>query len=258
MKTSISQELINNIIKIAKEAGMAIMKTYQQDFEVYQKDNQSPITLADLKAHQIIMARLALLPEKYPVLSEESSFINWETRNSWQTYWLVDPLDGTKEFINKNDEFTVNIALIHEGEPVLGVVYIPATKITYWAGQGLGAFKEENGTTVAISASPIPKDAAVVQVLASRSHPSADLPEYLKRFKNHVITEVGSSIKLCLIAEGKAHIYPKLGPTYEWDLGAAHAVMLEAGAEIKNLAGEPLRYNLKNSLINPPFVAQAK
>lgn len=252
-----SQELLDAVISTAKKAGSAIMEIYQTDFSIYEKDDKSPLTEADLKAHHIIVAGLQSLPEFFPILSEESAEIEWQERQQWPTYWLVDPLDGTKEFVKKNGEFTVNIALIHEGNPIAGVVYAPAIETLYWAAEGLGAFKQVgNGQQSAIQAKPA-SAGETVKVVGSRSHPSPDLAAYLEQFDSHEMLPMGSSLKFCLVAEGEAHVYPRLGPTSEWDTGAAHAVALQAGARVVTTEGAPLRYNQKESLLNPYFIVES-
>ena len=199
---------------------------------------------------------LARLTPDLPLLSEESAGIPFATRSAWRRYWLVDPLDGTKEFINRNGEFTVNIALIDDHEPVLGVVHVPVSAVTYAGLAGAGATRSEN------DAAPQPITARTpchhpVRVVGSRSHASPRLAGFLERLGEHEMVSMGSSLKFCLLAEGRADFYPRLGPTSEWDTAAAHAVLLAAGGRIVTLDGRPLQYNRKDSYLNPPFLAYA-
>ncbi|MDF2178081.1 3'(2'),5'-bisphosphate nucleotidase CysQ [Aliiglaciecola sp. CAU 1673] len=258
-------DFTDQLISIAKQAGDAIMAIYARDFSVEQKDDKSPLTEADLAAHKIIVAGLKAVSD-YPILSEESADIPWATRQSWSEYWLVDPLDGTKEFIKKNGEFTVNIALISEGEPVLGVVYAPALDITYVGEVGKGAFKIENGQRHPIHPASL-QHGDIWKVVGSRSHQSPEIEAFLAQLPGEKeLVAMGSSLKLCLVAEGKAHLYPRLGPTSEWDTAAAHAVANAAGAHVVELqADKPwqeqikaLKYNQKESLLNPYFLVRAE
>lgn len=246
-------ELVEKINAIAKAAGDAIMLVYQRDFEVVDKSDSSPLTEADLAAHKIICAELAALSVDYPILSEESAKIAWDERKKWSTYWLVDPLDGTKEFIKKNGEFTVNIALVENGIPVLGVVYSPALETLYYGVQGEGAFKAVKGQ----AAEPIQPVTAVDgawKIVGSRSHGSEQMQSFLAKVGEHEMVPMGSSLKICLVAEGVADLYPRLGPTSEWDTAAAHAVVLAAGGLVTDCEGLALKYNQKESLLNPFFL----
>lgn len=255
-----NQEFIDKINKIAIDAGKKIMAIYEMDFEVYEKSDESPLTEADLASHHHIINELAALKTRFPVLSEESDDTIWNDRKSWTTYWLIDPLDGTKEFIKKNGEFSVNIALIHENEPVLGVVYAPALDVLYFASKTIGAWKTEAGETKRIYVSE--KVATPLRVVGSRSHQSNSMLEYLNQYSNFDMIPMGSSLKICLVAEGKADLYPRLGPTCEWDTAAAHAVVNAAGGhcviydENANSESEELRYNTKESLLNPYFIVK--
>ncbi|MCC2616846.1 3'(2'),5'-bisphosphate nucleotidase CysQ [Aestuariibacter halophilus] len=247
--------------RIARQAGAAIMDIYQQDFGVYEKQDASPLTDADLAAHNVIVKGLSGLSE-LPILSEESADIDWQTRQQWDRYWLVDPLDGTKEFIKKNGEFTVNIALIDNGKPVLGVVYAPALDVCYVGIDQHGAFKISEGQR-----SPITPKAhqqgETWKVVGSRSHQSPEIQALLERLPGDTeLVAMGSSLKLCLVAEGAAHLYPRLGPTSEWDTGAAQAVVEAAGGSVTVIDSDdplredaaPLRYNQKESVLNPYFL----
>jgi 3'(2'), 5'-bisphosphate nucleotidase len=247
-------DLLDPLENLARDAGERIMTIYAQDFEVTEKADHSPLTEADMASHHCIVSGLARLTPDIPVLSEESQATPFAERRRWERYWLVDPLDGTKEFIKKNGEFTVNIALIERHEPVLGVVYVPARDLGYSGSAEGGAFRRRQGASpepIQVTASA----AAPVRVVGSRSHKSARFNAYLAKLGAHELVSMGSSLKLCLIAEGKADVYPRLGPTSEWDTAAAHAVVLAAGGQVVDPNGEPLRYNVKDSLLNPYFIA---
>jgi len=241
------------LLDIARAAGQAILEVYHQDFAVEQKGDDSPLTAADLASHRIIMQGLAELEPDTPVLSEEGADIPYATRSQWQRYWLIDPLDGTREFVKRNGEFTVNIALIEQGRPVVGVVHVPVSGISYLGQSDKGAFKIAADDTV----SPIQvreKRQATAQVAGSRSHAGDSLQRFLDRLGDHEIVSMGSSLKLCLVAEGIADIYPRLGPTSEWDTAAAQAVVEAAGGKVTDTQLEPLLYNTKESLLNPFFL----
>jgi 3'(2'), 5'-bisphosphate nucleotidase len=248
---------IQAVINIARDAGEKIMEVYaRDDFGTRVKSDDSPLTEADLAAHHVIVDGLKALSADIPVLSEESSDIPWEQRQQWETYWLVDPLDGTKEFIKRNGEFTVNIALVENNEAVLGVVYAPVLDVTYYGDEN-GAFKiTEGGETLPIEV-VAHQEGESWKVVGSRSHAGDSLVAFLGELGEHEMVSMGSSLKLCLVAEGVAHIYPRLGPTSEWDTAAAHAVVNAAGGEvIVAETGEPLQYNTKESLLNPFFIVQ--
>lgn len=252
--------LAPHIVAVAREAGAAIEKVYQRRDEILikQKDDKSPVTEADLLAHQVICEGLAKLTPELPVLSEEAADIDFSTRQSWKEYWLVDPLDGTKEFIHGNGEFTVNIALIADGEPVLGVVGVPITGDVYYAAAGHGAWLEKAGTKERQQLHCRNYDAgARVVVVASRRHGGGKLNDFLLQLDDYQVTNSGSSLKFCRVAEGVADIYPRFAPTSEWDTAAAHCVLRAAGGEVVDLQGQPLRYNSKESLLNPQFLAVA-
>ncbi|WP_249979318.1 3'(2'),5'-bisphosphate nucleotidase CysQ [Vreelandella olivaria] len=248
------QDLVEQVLAIAVEAGDTIMAVYGRDFSVELKDDLSPLTEADKAAHTVIVRGLERLPVQLPVLSEEDvegfSGVSDDGR-----YWLVDPLDGTKEFVKRNDEFTVNIALIDNGRPVLGVVTAPALGVAYMAAEGVGAFKiDRDGLRHAIRVSGKPSEGEVWRVVGSRSHTSPKLAEWLDALGPHTVQPMGSSLKFCLIAEGKAGVYPRLGPTCLWDSAAAHAVVQQAGGRVVNLEGEPLSYANPSEILNPDFV----
>jgi len=247
---------IEDIVQISVEAGKAILRVYEQDFEVVQKDDESPLTQADLASHRIICDALARLTPDIPVLSEESTEIDYSTRAQWRQYWLVDPLDGTREFVNRNGEFTVNIALIRDHDPILGVVHVPVSGVTYTGLVGNEARRQAADGSVRSIGIRLPCADPVV-VVGSRSHANPRLMEFLGQIGDCELVSMGSSLKFCLLAEGKADFYPRLGPTSEWDTAAAHAVVLAAGGKIITLDGKPLRYNTKKSLLNPEFLVIA-
>jgi len=245
-------QLLDVIIKLSRQAGERILEIYETDYAIEHKDDETPLTEADMAAHHLIDDGLQVLTPEIPILSEESAKIPYAERQQWSCYWLVDPLDGTREFIKRNGEFTVNIALIQDGEPVLGVVYAPVLKVSYYARRGAGAFRMEDGQ----SASPIQTRrpcGSPVMVAGSRSHRGDSLNAYLERLADYEIVSMGSSLKSCMVAEGKADIYPRLGPTSEWDTAAAQCVVEEAGGRLTDTNMQTLRYNTKDSLLNPYF-----
>lgn len=257
----VDRSLANAVADIARSAGQKIMAIYEQDFAIYDKSDSSPLTEADLAAHEYIVSALAQISD-LPVLSEESADISWQERKKWTRYWLVDPLDGTKEFIKKNGEFTVNIALIEFGEPSLGVVYAPAINACYVGVVGDFAELSDSQGTRSIKARTW-REQDVCKVVGSRSHQSPEITKILDALNSkHELVAMGSSLKICLVAAGEAHLYPRVGPTSEWDTGAAHAVALAAGAKVTVLDPDspfdpdasPLKYNQKDSLLNPFFL----
>ena len=256
--------LAQTMLRIAKKAGDKIMAIYENDFAIYEKQDTSPLTEADLAAHNVIVDALTAESD-LPILSEESADISWDERKQWQSYWLVDPLDGTKEFIKKNGEFTVNIALIENGKPTMGIVYAPALNKSYVGIVGEGAWTEINGEFAPISATKHSGN-DVWKIVGSRSHQSPEIQNLLAQLDGETeLVAMGSSLKLCLVAEGEAHLYPRLGPTSEWDTGAAHAVAIAAGAKVTVLDpanpldsnAEDLTYNQKESVLNPFFLVSA-
>lgn len=249
-------ELLEETLILARKAGQAIMGIYEKDFNVEYKADESPVTDADLAAHKLIVAGLQQLTPDIPILSEENADISWDVRQTWKSYWLVDPIDGTKEFIKKNGEFTVNIALIENGKPVLAVVDAPALGVSYLASDAIGAFKDTGDERIELKVTTKPNK-GLIRVVGSRSHPSPDLAEFVKRFDEVEMVSKGSSLKLCLVAEGSADIYPRLGPTCEWDTGAGHAIAEIAGAKVTQLDGSPLIYNTKDEYLNPYFIVSA-
>ncbi|MEZ0327131.1 MAG: 3'(2'),5'-bisphosphate nucleotidase CysQ [Fimbriimonas sp.] len=253
-------DLLEQVVPIAEAAGDAIMAIYldeSRDAWISDKEDRSPLTEADLAAHHVIVEGLEQLGLGFPILSEESKSIPYEERKDWETFWLVDPLDGTKEFLKRNGEFTVNIALIHRGEPVLGVVVAPALGVTYGAAEGLGAWLDD-GERMQIRAKEY--KGGTLRVVASRSHAGPDTEALIQQLRDEIgeveLVSIGSSLKLCLVAAGKAHLYPRLGLTSEWDVAAAHAVVNGAGATLTDVDGNPFRYN-KENILNPFFIVSA-
>jgi len=263
--------LIPNLLLISLDAGSAILEVYGSNFAVEHKDDKSPLTLADKRSHEVIVKGLSRLEGIHvPVLSEEGKSMPFEERRGWEIFWLVDPLDGTKEFIKRNGEFTVNIALIQENRPILGVIYIPVKGLFYFGAQGLGSFRlpalsfDDRASVDAITgmATRLPDaDAASRYTVAgSRSHMSPDTEAYISTLREQHgdidFISAGSSLKFCLVAEGRAQVYPRFGPTMEWDTAAGQAIVEQAGGEIlRTDTGEPLSYN-KEALLNPFFIAR--
>ncbi|MEI7036118.1 3'(2'),5'-bisphosphate nucleotidase CysQ [Fulvimonas yonginensis] len=247
--------LLAQVGSIARNAGAAILAIYRDEFAVEHKDDASPLTAADLAAQRVIMEGLAALDPALPVLSEEGRAVAWEQRRTWPRYWLVDPLDGTKEFVKRNGEFTVNIALIEDHRPVLGVVLAPVTGELYAAAAGQGAWLQQHagGPWQRIGTRAL---AAPAVVAGSRSH-GADTHGFLDALLGapHQPVAMGSSLKFCLVARAVADVYLRLGPTSEWDTAAAQCVLEQAGGAVLDLQGEPLRYNTKESVLNPEFLA---
>lgn len=245
------------LIDLVHEAGDAIMQVYRSDFDVQRKDDASPLTQADLAAHSVLETGLQRLMPAVPVLSEESGpDVTGRLRMDWTRLWLVDPLDGTREFVNRRDEFTVNVALIDAHRPVFGLVHLPALGLTYGGGAGLGAWRLERGSPARpVACSTPPADPP--RVLGSRSHPDPHLAGYLERLGAHTMQAAGSSLKFCRLAEGAADVYPRFGPTSEWDTAAGQAVLEGAGGRVTDLCGRPLEYNRRETLLNPYFLALA-
>lgn len=248
----ISAPLLDAVLAIAQDAGNAILAVYTTEFTVDTKSDDSPLTQADLAAHRIIVDGLRAIDAAIPILSEEGSDAERADRRSWSRFWLVDPLDGTKEFVNRNGEFTVNIALIEDGVPVLGVVHAPALGTSYLAAQGVGAFREDAGKRQPIRTRTAPETPSFV---VSRSHRDDALETLLQKLPTHQAVSTGSSLKFCLVAEGAADLYPRTGPTSEWDTGAGQCVAEVAGARVATLPDmQPMRYNERDTLLNPGFV----
>ncbi|HEY0675112.1 MAG TPA: 3'(2'),5'-bisphosphate nucleotidase CysQ [Immundisolibacter sp.] len=246
-------QLLPSVIDIARAAAGAILEIYDGEFAVEHKDDRSPLTAADRAAHALIVARLGALGPQWPVLSEESDAVAYPLRRGWQRYWLVDPLDGTREFVKRNGEFTVNIALIDAGRPVLGVVQVPVRGEVYAAAEGVGAYQlAADGQRRQLRVSTY--QGGPLRVVASRSHASPELAQLLDALPGHRIVSIGSSLKICLVAAGEADFYPRHGPTSEWDTAAAQCVLEQAGGQLTDFELRPLRYN-KESLLNVPFLA---
>lgn len=250
---NINDLFIERLIQIACRAGDKIMEIYHTDFDIYTKEDKSPVTEADKIANAMIESRLDEMTPKIPILSEEGIDIDYKVRSNWNQYWLVDPLDGTKEFIKKNDEFTVNIALIDNCLPVLGVVYAPALNLLYWGSSAKNSYKLAGGNKKIINV--LSKINEPVEIAVSRSHLSNSVNKILSKFNNYNLHPMGSSLKICSVSSGDVHFYPRMGPTMEWDTAASHAIIKGAGGELVNIkTNKPLIYNKKN-LLNDGFVA---
>jgi len=269
-----NKKLLYEVIEIAVQAGQEIMEIYKKDFSVEFKDDKSPLTEADKHSNEVIIAGLKKLDRQYPILSEENKVVAYSERKCWKTFWLVDPIDGTKEFINKNGEFTVNIALVEDGAPVMGVVYAPALETLYYGMKDHGAFRKISGKTESLPAiKNNPAESKIIRVVASRSHLNQETSDFIdsiaEQYPDCEIEAVskGSSLKLCMVAEGSADIYPRVAPTMEWDTAAAQGVVEAAGKFVYNFdrfsidriqskseADMPkLTYN-KENLLNPYFI----
>jgi 3'(2'), 5'-bisphosphate nucleotidase len=246
------KNLLPEIVALARRAGDAILEVYARQFEVTTKGDQSPLTLADVRSHEIIVEGLHSLTPAIPVLSEEASDIPFDERRRWGQFWLVDPLDGTREFVSRNGEFTVNIALVEAHTSVLGVVHLPVKGVTYSGIPGDGAFRRGGGDAERIQVCT--PAASPLRIVGSRSHRGDSLDRFLPRFEPYELVAVGSSIKFCLVAEGSADFYPRFGPTSEWDTAAAQAVVEAAGGRVIQTNGASLRYNTKPDLLNPHFL----
>ncbi len=247
------QTLLSAVEQIARDAGNIIMQVYQQDFDVHYKADQSPLTEADIQASEYIEAALSQLTPGIPFLSEESEPVPYAQRALWQDYWLVDPLDGTRSFINKNDEFTVNIALVSDHQPVLGVVYAPVARVNYYAAEGVGAFKREaNGVVLSIQSRAL----AEPPVIAGNRSCSGLMQTFLANVGAHELVVMSSSLKICLVAEGQIDLYARFWPTSEWDTAAGHAIVNASGGSLVDTRMQPLRYNTRDSLLNPHFFVQ--
>ena len=244
--------LLQDALKVADEASERVLHIYQSDFKVNFKEDSSPITAADTASHDVIVRGLRLISGDIPILSEEGQAVAWDERKHWRRFWLIDPIDGTKDFTQRTGEFTVNIALIENGEAVLGVVTAPALGEAFWGMKGQGAFKRDRKGVVRRIGVSQPLE--VRRVVASKNHLNQETKAYLDRLGTFELVQAGSSLKFCRIAEGRADVYPRLGPTCEWDTAAAHAVLSAAGGKVTQLEGEPLLYG-KEDLLNPHFIA---
>lgn len=257
MKGKLVDVDINIVNELAVAAGKAIMEIYKDnsiDWNVEKKADNSPLTIADKAANKVICEGLIKKYPEIPILSEENKMQDFEERKNWNLFWLVDPLDGTKEFIKKNGEFTVNIALVQKGRPISGVVYVPATEELFFAEKEKGAFKTTyDGTTTSLKTKKYGKGEKGVKVVCSRSHMSEETEMFVSQFDEPEMLSKGSSLKLMLVAEGLAHVYPRIAPTMEWDTGAAQIIVEEAGGKVLQYqTNEPVIYN-KENLLNPYF-----
>lgn len=249
------QRLLDHVRGLAEEAGQAILEVYRRGFTVTRKADTTPVTEADMAAHELILAGLHRLDPGIPVLSEEAEPGPFEARCRWTRHWLVDPLDGTRQFVSHGDDFTVNIALVEAHAPVLGVIHAPVSGTTYWAAKAAGAYRGEAGRQDGERLRVGVYRGGPVRVLVSRAGPGKLLQAYLARLGEVSLRQVGSSLKSCLIAEGEADLYPRFGPTGEWDTAAAQILLEEAGGHLTDTRLRPLRYNTRDSLINPHFFA---
>jgi len=246
------EALCQQVVDIARLAGDKILEVYNSEYTIQHKEDNTPLTTADLAADEIICNALKALTPEIPILSEESAYIPFETRQQWSRYWLVDPLDGTREFIKRNGEFTVNIALIENHQSILGVINVPVTDTDYYAWKGGHAHKKTTATDVQIINART-ADKKNLVIAGSRSHVSDKLKDYLDKLGTIELLSVGSSLKSCMVAEGSVDLYPRLGLTSEWDTAAAHCIVEEAGGYITQTDGSALLYNTKDCLLNPEF-----
>ena len=252
----IKSDLVEQLIKISQEAGEAILEIYNTNFDYQIKEDLSPLTKADTLSHNIICQRLKILTPDIPILSEENSDIPFNIKSLWKQYWLVDPLDGTKEFIKRNGEFTVNIALIKNNTPILGVIYIPVSNEIYWGQENDGSYYQKNvDERKRIHVSEI--NNKPLRIITSRSHENIIPHSFLDQIDDIEIINKGSSLKFCLIASGKADIYPRLGPTSEWDTAAGEAIVKFAGGQVETTGGKPILYNKNVDFINPQFIVSS-
>ncbi len=249
------QDLSLEANNIAREAGKILRKYFLSSYDITIKEDKSPVTTADLAANEIIENRLSKLTPNIPRISEESNSLDYQNRRQWESFWLIDPLDGTREFIKNSPDFTVNIALIHLHQPILGTIYLPMSDHLYFATKQNNAFREVGrNTSELITVSKQLTD--MPRVCGSRAHPGKSMQKFLGNLGKHELISRGSSIKSCLIADGSADIYPRFGPTWEWDTAAAQCIVEEAGGHLTNMEFKALSYN-KESLLNPPFIAYA-
>lgn len=253
----VDRALLDRVLELCRQAGSEILKIYNQPqaVEVIQKADSSPVTEADFVSHRVLADGLGKLLDSVPILSEEGEPVPYEQRRLWQRYWLIDPLDGTKEFINRNGEFTVNVALVEQGAPVLGVVYVPVLELAYLGLKGNGAWKLDSTGLHPINTRKL--GGGTFAVVASRRHGAEAVGKLLTKletvFGNIETRNLGSSLKLCLVAEGEADLYPRLAPTCEWDTAAAQAVVESAGGQVLTESLDVMRYNAKENIVNPHF-----
>lgn len=253
------QQHIDEVIKFSKTAGDAIMKVYESDdFDTSKKGDDSPVTKADIASNDVLCAGLKSQTPDIPILSEENKIIDYDTRKNWTYCWIVDPLDGTKEFIKRNGEFTTNVALVLNGEPIAGVVFAPVKNEMYYAIKGVGAFLQKAGESKKLTVSSYDKDNDTVRIVCSRSHLNDDTQNFVDSFSKTELVAKGSSLKFLSIANGEADVYPRLAPTMEWDTAAAHVILSEAGGSVIHAeTKKELTYN-KANLLNPHFIAAGK
>ena len=264
MNTRDFNHFLQPVCNIAIQAGIVINTYYKLKTEVSFKEDRSPLTEADLASNKFIINSLSEIDKDIPILSEES-LVDWNVRKNWTRYWLVDPLDGTKEFINQNGEFTVNIALIEKNEPIMGVIYAPALSTLYYASKNKGTYKffcDQKINSLSDSTRIITnhkKSSDHFKVFKSRSHSNEEFENWVKDFvDDYELIEKGSSIKFCILAEGKADLYPRFGSTSEWDIAAGHIILTEAGGELESVDHKKILYNNKESVINPHFIASCR
>ena len=255
-----NEKIILELLNIAIDSGREIIKIYEYDITINFKDDKSPITQADINSNNLIVNRLKKLEPNIPILSEEC-LVKWETRKHWNKYWLIDPLDGTKEFINRNGEFTVNISLIENNYPIFGIIYSPVKSLLYYALKNYGCYKLKTNSNLSTLKNfkkiNIHKEKNITtKVIGSRSHSSKEFLNWVeKKFTNFELITIGSSLKFCILAEGKADIYPRFGPTSEWDIAAGHIILEEAGGKLKTIDNKDILYNTKDDILNPHFIA---
>ena len=255
------ETLLLNICNISIRAGKKILEYYQANNEIFIKEDDSPLTNADLSSNKIIIEELKKLDNTIPILSEEA-LVDWNERKEWDTYWLIDPLDGTKEFIKKNDEFTVNIALIKNNKPILGVIFAPALSTIYYAYKDFGSYKINCTNPISfldksnkISTNKKNKNNHLL-IIGSRSHANKDFDNWVKdNIEDYELLKKGSSLKFCNIADGNADLYPRFGLTSEWDIAAGHIILIEAGGAINSIDNQEISYNTKEEILNPYFIA---
>ncbi|MDC0064455.1 3'(2'),5'-bisphosphate nucleotidase CysQ [Gammaproteobacteria bacterium] len=256
-KNILNNDLVQKLLDISIKAGQAILDIYNDlEIEVIEKKDSSPLTKADLASHNIIVSELSNLTPDIPILSEESIGIPFNTRKEWSQYWLVDPLDGTKEFIKRNGEFTVNIALIRNNTPIFGVIYVPVSDEIYWGSKEGSYYKKTDGTIIKIQISN--ESSETMKIVASKSHQSEMLSSILANIKEYELINKGSSLKFCMVAEGSADIYLRLGLTSEWDTAAGEAIVHYAGGHVIATSGELIKYNAEKSILNPNFIVSGK
>ena len=255
-----TNQVILELLNISIDSGKEIMKIYDKDFTADTKEDSSPITEADKNSNELIVSRLKTLEPNIPILSEES-LVSWGIRKKWNKYWLIDPLDGTKEFINRNGEFTINISLIENNKPVFGIIYSPLKSVLYYAYKNYGSFKVYTNRNLSSlnnlkKIRVVKKINKITRIVGSRSHSNMEFHEWVKnKFANFELIKIGSSLKFCLLAEGTADIYPRFGPTSEWDIAAGHIILQEAGGKLRSIDNHEILYNTKENILNPNFIA---